>query len=140
MRELEIQLEEERSQRSQAMSSKKQLDAELQESEAQLETASRGKEEATKQLRRLQVGWRFHASPLPPPTSTPSAQRTPPPPQGQMKEILRELDDTKLGRDEIIAQSKDSEKKIQTLEAEVLHLSEVRGYGGVGGGGGESRS
>lgn len=55
MRELEIQLEEERSQRSQAMSSRKQLDAELQESEAQLETASRGKEEAMKQLRRLQV-------------------------------------------------------------------------------------
>lgn len=42
-----------------------------------------------------------------------------------MKEILRELDDTKLSREEIIAQSKDSEKKIQTLEAEVLHLSEV---------------
>lgn len=43
-----------------------------------------------------------------------------------MKEILRELDDAKLSREEIIAQSKDSEKKIQTLEAEVLHLSEVR--------------
>lgn len=59
MRELEIQLEEERSQRSQAMSSKKQLDAELQESEAQLETTTRGKEEATKQLRRLQVRQSF---------------------------------------------------------------------------------
>lgn len=44
-----------------------------------------------------------------------------------MKEILRELDDTKLARDEIIAQSKDNEKKIQTLEAEVLHFSEVCG-------------
>lgn len=44
-----------------------------------------------------------------------------------MKEILRELDETKLARDEIIAQSKDSEKKIQTLEAEVLHFSEVCG-------------
>uniref|UniRef100_H3CRL6 Myosin, heavy chain 14, non-muscle n=1 Tax=Tetraodon nigroviridis TaxID=99883 RepID=H3CRL6_TETNG len=97
VRELEIQLEEERSQRSQATASKKQLDAELQESETQLESASRGKEEAMKQLRRL---------------------------QGQMKEILRELDDTKLARDEIIAQSKDNEKKIQTLEAEVLHFSE----------------
>lgn len=60
VRELEIQLEEERSQRSQATSSKKQLDAELQESEAQLESASRGKEEAVKQLRRLQV--RSHRS------------------------------------------------------------------------------
>lgn len=46
--------------------------------------------------------------------------------QGQIKEILRELDETKLARDEVIAQSKDSEKKIQTLEAEVLQLTEVR--------------
>uniref|UniRef100_A0A665VD08 Myosin, heavy chain 14, non-muscle n=1 Tax=Echeneis naucrates TaxID=173247 RepID=A0A665VD08_ECHNA len=97
VRELEIQLEEERSQRSQAMSSKKQLDAELQEAEAQVEASNRGKEEAVKQLRRL---------------------------QGQMKEVLRELDETKLTRDEVIAQSKDSEKKIQTLEAEVLQLTE----------------
>uniref|UniRef100_A0A3B4ZDW6 Myosin-10-like n=1 Tax=Stegastes partitus TaxID=144197 RepID=A0A3B4ZDW6_9TELE len=97
VRELEIQLEEERTQRSQAVSSRKQLEAELQESEAQVEATSRGKEEAVKQLRRL---------------------------QGQMKEILRELDETKLSRDEIIAQSKDSEKKIQTLEAEVLQLTE----------------
>lgn len=42
-----------------------------------------------------------------------------------MKEVLREFDETKLARDEIIAQSKDSEKKIQTLEAEVLQLTEV---------------
>ncbi|KAM7420919.1 hypothetical protein PAMA_015226 [Pampus argenteus] len=97
VRELEIQLEEERSQRSQAVSSKKQLEAELQEAEAQVETSTRGKEEAVKQLRRL---------------------------QGQMKEILRELDETKLARDEVIAQSKDSEKKIQTLEAEVLQFTE----------------
>lgn len=55
VRELEIQLEEERSQRSQSVSSKKQLEAELQEAEAQVETANRGKEEAMKQLRRLQV-------------------------------------------------------------------------------------
>lgn len=52
-----------------------------------------------------------------------------------MKELLRELDDTKLARDEIIAQSKDNEKKIQTLEAEVLHFSEVgeaqQGKGGA---------
>uniref|UniRef100_A0A3Q0RGT9 Myosin, heavy chain 14, non-muscle n=1 Tax=Amphilophus citrinellus TaxID=61819 RepID=A0A3Q0RGT9_AMPCI len=97
VRELEIQLEEERSQRSQSVSSKKQLEAELQEAEAQVETANRGKEEAMKQLRRL---------------------------QGQMKEVLRELDETKLTRDDVISQSKDSEKKIQTLEAEVLHLTE----------------
>lgn len=48
-------MEEERSQRSQAVTSKKQLEAELQDAEAQVETANRGKEESTKQLRRLQV-------------------------------------------------------------------------------------
>lgn len=42
-----------------------------------------------------------------------------------MKEILRELDEIKLTRDDVISQSKDSEKKIQTLEAEVLQLTEV---------------
>ncbi|XP_056141976.1 myosin-10 [Lampris incognitus] len=97
VRELESQLEEERSQRSQALSVKKQLEAELQEAEAQVETASRGREEGLKQLRRL---------------------------QGQMKEILRELDETKLARDEVVTQSKDSEKRLQTLEAEVLQLTE----------------
>lgn len=55
VRELEIQLEEERSQRSQSSSSKKQLEAELQDTESQLEMASRGKEEAIKQLKRQQV-------------------------------------------------------------------------------------
>lgn len=42
-----------------------------------------------------------------------------------MKDTQRELDDYKLFREEIIAQSKDSEKKIQTLEADVLQLTEV---------------
>ncbi|XP_016525986.1 myosin-10 isoform X5 [Poecilia formosa] len=97
VKELEIHLEEERTQRSQAVAAKKQLEAELQEAEAQLEAASRGKEDSVKQLRRL---------------------------QGQMKEILRELDETKLSKDEVVAQSKDADKKIQTLEAEVLHLTE----------------
>lgn len=55
VRELEIQLEEERSQRSQSSSSKKHLEAELQDTESQLEMATRGKEEAMKQLKRLQV-------------------------------------------------------------------------------------
>lgn len=43
-----------------------------------------------------------------------------------MKEVVRELDESKLAREEVAAQSKDNEKKIQTLEAEVLQLTEVR--------------
>ncbi|XP_059920731.1 myosin-10 [Gadus macrocephalus] len=97
LRELEVHLEEERSQRSQAMAVKKTLEAELQEAEAQVEAGTRGREEAVKQLRRL---------------------------QSQMKEILRELDETKLAREEVLAHSKDSEKRLQTLEAELLQLTE----------------
>ncbi|KAG7336017.1 hypothetical protein KOW79_000710 [Hemibagrus wyckioides] len=97
VRELETLLEEEKSQRAQALSIKKQMEAELQEAEAQVEAATRGREEALRQLKRLQT---------------------------QMKEVLRELDETKIARDEIIVQSKDSEKRLQTLEAELLQLTE----------------
>jgi len=43
-----------------------------------------------------------------------------------MKEILRELDESRLARDEVISLSKDNEKKVQILEAEVLQYTEVR--------------
>lgn len=55
MRELETLLEEEKSQRAQALSIKKQMEAELQEAEAQVEAAARGREEALRQMKRLQV-------------------------------------------------------------------------------------
>ena len=42
-----------------------------------------------------------------------------------MKEVLRELDESKLARDEVVVQSKDTEKRLQTLEAELLQLTEV---------------
>ncbi|XP_061105897.1 myosin-10 [Conger conger] len=97
VRELEGLLEEERSQRAQALTVKKQLEAELQEAEAQVEAANRSREEGFKQMKRLQA---------------------------QMKELVRELDENKLSRDEVVAQSKDSEKRLQTLEAELLQLTE----------------
>ncbi|XP_067305196.1 myosin-10 isoform X4 [Pseudorasbora parva] len=97
VRELETMLEEEKTQRAQALTVKKQLETELQEAEAQVETANRGREEALRQMKRLQT---------------------------QMKELIRELDETKLARDEIVAQSKDSEKRLQTLETELLQLTE----------------
>ncbi|XP_059423424.1 myosin-10 isoform X7 [Carassius carassius] len=97
VRELETMLEEEKTQRAQALTVKKQLETELQEAETQVEAANRGREEALRQMKRLQT---------------------------QMKELIRELDETKLARDEIVAQSKDSEKRLQTLEAELLQLTE----------------
>uniref|UniRef100_A0A8C1A928 Myosin, heavy chain 14, non-muscle n=1 Tax=Cyprinus carpio carpio TaxID=630221 RepID=A0A8C1A928_CYPCA len=97
VRELETMLEEEKTQRAQALTVKKQLETELQEAESQVEAANRGREEALRQMKRLQT---------------------------QMKELIRELDETKLARDEIVAQSKESEKRLQTLEAELLQLTE----------------
>ncbi|TRY94294.1 hypothetical protein DNTS_030381 [Danionella cerebrum] len=99
VRELETMLEEEKTQRAQALTVKKQLETELQEAEAQVEAANRGREEALRQMKRFQT---------------------------QMKELIRELDETKLVRDEIVAQSKDSEKRLQTLEAELVQLTEKR--------------
>lgn len=55
MRELESELEEERKQRGQLSGSKKKLEGELKDLEDQLEAASRGRDEAVKQLRKIQV-------------------------------------------------------------------------------------
>lgn len=52
---MEAELEEERKQRGQASAGKKKLEGELKDSEDQLEAASRGREEAIKQLRKIQV-------------------------------------------------------------------------------------
>lgn len=41
-----------------------------------------------------------------------------------MKDLIRELDEARLARDEIASQSKDSEKRLKGLEAELLQLTE----------------
>jgi len=46
--------------------------------------------------------------------------------QAQMKDYQRELEEARASRDEIFAQSKENEKKLKSLEAEVLQLQEVR--------------
>ena len=45
--------------------------------------------------------------------------------QAQMKDYQRELEEARASRDEIFAQSKENEKKLKSLEAEVLQLQEV---------------
>lgn len=42
-----------------------------------------------------------------------------------MKDYQRELEEARASRDEIFAQSKESEKKLKSLEAEILQLQEV---------------
>lgn len=52
---MEVDLEDERKQRAQAVSSKKKLEVELGDLEGQIDAANRGKDEALKQLKKLQV-------------------------------------------------------------------------------------
>lgn len=43
-----------------------------------------------------------------------------------MKDYQRELEDTRASRDDIFALSKETEKKLKSLEAEIVQLHEVR--------------
>lgn len=43
-----------------------------------------------------------------------------------MKDLIRELDDTRMSREEILAQSKETEKKMKGMEADMLQMQEVR--------------
>lgn len=45
--------------------------------------------------------------------------------QAQMKDYQRELEDTRASRDDIFALSKENEKKLKSLEAEIVQLHEV---------------
>lgn len=52
---MEVELEDERRQRSQALSSKKKLELDLAELELQIDAVNKGRDEALKQLKKLQV-------------------------------------------------------------------------------------
>lgn len=55
VREMETELEDERKQRTLAVAAKKKLEMDLNELEGQIEAANKGRDEAIKQLRKLQV-------------------------------------------------------------------------------------
>ncbi|XP_029901940.1 myosin-9-like isoform X1 [Myripristis murdjan] len=97
VREMEVELEDERRQRSQALSTRKKLELDLAELETQIDAANRGRDEALKQLRKLQA---------------------------QMKEQLRELDELRLSRDEALSEAKENERKLKSMEADALQFQE----------------
>ncbi|XP_061829563.1 myosin-9-like isoform X2 [Nerophis lumbriciformis] len=97
VREMEMELEDERKQRSAAVAARKKLELDLKELEAGIDMANKHREEALKQLKKQQA---------------------------QMKELIRELDDTRMSREEILAQSKESEKKLKGMEADMLQMQE----------------
>lgn len=45
-----------------------------------------------------------------------------------MKDYQRELEEARASRDDIFSQSKENEKKLKALEAEILQLQEVTSY------------
>lgn len=49
--------------------------------------------------------------------------------QAQMKDYQRELEDARASRDDIFAISKENEKKLKSLEAEIVQLHEVQHSG-----------
>lgn len=55
LRDAEVERDEERKQRALAVAARKKLEAELEELKAQTSAAGQGKEEAMKQLRKMQV-------------------------------------------------------------------------------------
>ncbi|XP_016345071.1 myosin-9-like [Sinocyclocheilus anshuiensis] len=103
VREMELELEDERKQRTPLSSETQQLEemkTQLEELEDELqatEDANKNRDEALKQLKKVQA---------------------------QMKDLLRELEDTRLSREEILAQSKENEKKVKSMEAEMIQLQE----------------
>lgn len=46
-----------------------------------------------------------------------------------MKDYMRELDDTRASREEILAQAKENEKKLKSMEAEMIQMQEVKKSG-----------
>lgn len=55
VRELETELEDERKQRAGMAAAKKKMEGDLKDLEDQIETSNKGRDEAIKQLRKLQV-------------------------------------------------------------------------------------
>ncbi|KAL2100932.1 hypothetical protein ACEWY4_002693 [Coilia grayii] len=97
VREMEMELEDERKQRSVAVAARKKLELDLKELEAAIDMANKNRDEALKQLKKLQA---------------------------QMKDLLRELEDTRMSREEILAQAKENEKKVKSMEADMIQMQE----------------
>ncbi|XP_076043123.1 myosin heavy chain 10 isoform X2 [Oratosquilla oratoria] len=97
LRELEAELEEERKQRTAAVTARKKLESDLKDMEGQLEMNIKVKDDALKQLKRI---------------------------GSQMKEYQREAEECRTAREEISSQYKDLERKMKGMETEVLQYQE----------------
>ncbi|XP_067006005.1 myosin heavy chain, non-muscle isoform X2 [Anabrus simplex] len=97
LRDLEAELEDERKQRTNALAQRKKLEADIKDMEQQLEMHDKIKEDALKQLKKLQA---------------------------QAKDSARDAEEARLARDELAAAAKETERKLKSIEAELLQMSE----------------
>merc|ERR1719150_3266180 len=97
IRDLEIELDEERKQKTAAVNAKKKLDADYKDLESNLEMNSKMKEDALKQLKKHQAA---------------------------VKELQRDAEEAHAGKAEVLHQYKDLEKKVKNLEADMIQLQE----------------
>jgi myosin protein heavy chain len=97
LREMEAELEEERKQRAQAVSARKKLEGDLKEMEGHVDLANKNKEDAIKQMKKL---------------------------QSLMKDCQHEVEAANLGREEALGAAREKDKRVKSLEAELLQLQE----------------
>jgi len=97
LRELEAELEEERKQRTAAVTARKKLEGDLKDMEGQLEMNNKIKEDAVKQLKRA---------------------------GSQLKEYQREAEEARASKEELSAQHKELERKLKAQETELLQYQE----------------
>lgn len=133
VRELEEELEEERKQQGSASGSKKKLEGELKDIEDQMEATSRARDEAVKQLRKIQVRGLFCTSLVRRLFELSGLSKNKHnlifSSQGQVKELQRELEDSRAAQKEVLASAREAERRSKAMEADIIQLQEVRPQG-----------
>lgn len=97
VRDLESELEEERKQRTVAISARKKVEGDLKDIEQQLEHVTKVKEDALRQLKKL---------------------------QSQLKDYQRDAETDHALKEELMQQLKELEKKIKAMEADMIQAQE----------------
>ncbi|XP_043216625.1 myosin heavy chain, non-muscle-like isoform X2 [Amphibalanus amphitrite] len=97
LRDLEMELDDERKQRSSSSALRKKLEADYKDLEQQMEMNNKLKDDALKQLKKMQM---------------------------LLKDSQQQAEEARLGREDMAAQCKEAEKKSKALEAELIQLQE----------------
>ncbi|XP_054717131.1 LOW QUALITY PROTEIN: myosin heavy chain, non-muscle-like [Uloborus diversus] len=97
VRDLESELEDERKQRTAAISARKKVEGDLKDIEQQLEMANKVKEDALRQLKKL---------------------------QSQLKEYQHDAEADHAAKEELALQLKEAEKKLKAMEMEIIQVQE----------------